>query len=242
MDQIKIGKLIASERKIKGYTQKELAMILGVSDKTISKWETGKGFPEISLLMPLCHALDLDVNELLSGERLVAADYKQKAEENIVKLVQETQKIKKQKLTSLWNTTGNIIFFCVFVPLFLIGIIFLFFNAEISYPFIINSLIWMVLTLACKMKEQYDKQKAIKLKTNGISYQGRVVRICPVHWIRIGNYIASRIECIYEHHGEEKTVMSGIYLLTAFDKSEDFCPMIYCDKTNEDYYIAELYK
>ena len=67
MDQIKTGKFIADERKKKGYTQRQLAEQLGISDKTISKWERGNGFPEISLLLPLCNELDLSVNELLTG-------------------------------------------------------------------------------------------------------------------------------------------------------------------------------
>ena len=87
MDQIKIGKFIAEERKKKGCTQRELADKLGISDKTISKWERGNGFPEISLLLPLCNELDITVNELLSGERLLEVDYKKKAEENMVNLV-----------------------------------------------------------------------------------------------------------------------------------------------------------
>ena len=54
MDQIKTGKFIADERKKKGYTQRQLAERLEISDKTISKWERGNGFPEISLLLPEC--------------------------------------------------------------------------------------------------------------------------------------------------------------------------------------------
>lgn len=65
MDQIKIGGFIAEERKRKGYTQKILSEKLGISDKTISKWERGNGFPEVSLLIPLCSELDITVNELL---------------------------------------------------------------------------------------------------------------------------------------------------------------------------------
>ena len=84
MDQIKTGKFIAEERKNKKLTQRQLAEILNISDKTISKWETGNGFPEISLLQPLCRALDISVNELLSGERLSEDEYKKKAEENNV--------------------------------------------------------------------------------------------------------------------------------------------------------------
>ncbi len=100
MDQIKIGKFIAGERKSKNYTQRVLADKLGISDKTISKWERGNGFPEVSLLLPLCNELDITVNELLSGERLQEADYKKKAEENMVNLVQEAQESKKKIIMS----------------------------------------------------------------------------------------------------------------------------------------------
>ncbi len=100
MDQIKTGKFIAEERKAKKYTQRELADQLGISDKTISKWERGNGFPEVSLLLPLCNELGITVNELLSGERLQEVDYKQKAEENMVNLVKEAQESKKKIVLS----------------------------------------------------------------------------------------------------------------------------------------------
>ena len=69
MDNEKTGKLISSIRKDKGLTQKQLADSLGVSNATISKWETGKGFPDISLLEPLASVLDITVSEVLAGER-----------------------------------------------------------------------------------------------------------------------------------------------------------------------------
>ncbi len=100
MDQIKIGKFIAVERKVKKYTQRELADKLGISDKTISKWERGNGFPEVSLLLPLCNELEITVNELLSGKRLQEVDYKKKAEENMVNLVKEAQESKKKIVLS----------------------------------------------------------------------------------------------------------------------------------------------
>ena len=59
MDQIKTGHFIAEERKRKKYTQRELADKLGISDKTVSKWERGNGFPEVSLLLPLCGELEI---------------------------------------------------------------------------------------------------------------------------------------------------------------------------------------
>lgn len=100
MDQIKIGKFIAQERKSKGYTQKQLAEILGISDKTISKWERGNGFPEVSLLLPLCNELKVSVNELLTGERVSESDYRKKAEENMLNLVKEAQESKKKIILS----------------------------------------------------------------------------------------------------------------------------------------------
>ena len=59
MDQGKIGVFIAQMRKEKKYTQRQLADLLGISDKTISKWECGNGLPEVSLMIPLCDALDI---------------------------------------------------------------------------------------------------------------------------------------------------------------------------------------
>ncbi len=100
MNQIKIGRFIAEERKSKGYTQRQLADILGISDKTVSKWECGNGFPEVSLLLPLCEKLDISVNELLAGERVSENEYKKKAEENMINLVKGAQESKKRIILS----------------------------------------------------------------------------------------------------------------------------------------------
>lgn len=96
MDQIQTGKFIARERRAKNYTQRQLADRLGISDKTVSKWERGGGFPDVSLLLPLCGELGISVNELLAGERVAKEDYKMKAEENMVNLVKETQESKRK--------------------------------------------------------------------------------------------------------------------------------------------------
>lgn len=94
MDQKRTGKFIAEMRKEKGFTQAELAEKLFISDKTVSKWETGKGLPEVSLMLPLCEILCITVNELLSGTKLSPAEYQKKAEVNIVKLVKEREEQK----------------------------------------------------------------------------------------------------------------------------------------------------
>ena len=98
MDQRKIGQFIAEMRKEHGLTQRELADKLMISDKTVSKWERGNGLPEVSLMMPLCDVLQISVNELLSGTRLLSSEYKKNAEENIMRLMNETQRAKR----SLW--------------------------------------------------------------------------------------------------------------------------------------------
>ena len=96
MDQVIIGRFIAEERKKKGYTQKQLAEKLNISDKTISKWECGNGFPEVSLLLPLCDELGITVNDLLSGEIVPREDYQKKAENNMVEMIREREANKKQ--------------------------------------------------------------------------------------------------------------------------------------------------
>lgn len=96
MDQIKTGKFIAAMRKEKELTQRQLADMLGISDKTVSKWETGKGMPEVSLMIPLCDILGITVNEMLTGDRLDDSGYKIHAEENIMKLINEKQENKKK--------------------------------------------------------------------------------------------------------------------------------------------------
>ena len=97
MNQEKIGKFIAQCRKNKNFTQMQLAESLNVSDKTVSKWETGKGMPDSSIMLDLCNKLDINVNELLCGEKLNELDYKERASENIVNIAKEADKNKKNK-------------------------------------------------------------------------------------------------------------------------------------------------
>ncbi len=116
-------------RKQQSLTQIEFADSLGISNKTVSKWECGNGMPELSLMMPLCEKLKINLNELFSGERLTDIDYKKKAEENIMKFIEEAEKKKNNivggkilgKVTNIdmnvdethktniefWNTIGS---------------------------------------------------------------------------------------------------------------------------------------
>ena len=98
MDQVKIGNFIKECRKELSITQYELADKLNVSFKTISKWECGKGLPDVSLLLPLCNELKISVNELLSGERLLNEEYKEKAEDNLIDIIKKEREENKKKI------------------------------------------------------------------------------------------------------------------------------------------------
>ena len=98
MNQEKIGKFIQELRKEKEMTQQELANKLNITDRAISKWENGRGLPDLSLIKPLCEELDISINELLSGEKLSEKEYNEKLEENIEKTIEyTTNKIKNIK-------------------------------------------------------------------------------------------------------------------------------------------------
>ena len=101
MDQVKIGRFIKAMRKEKNLTQREVAERLSISEKTVSKWETGNGLPEVSLMLPLCELMEISVNELLSGERLDEKRYFEKAEQNIMSLIEEKAEAKKKLIIAV---------------------------------------------------------------------------------------------------------------------------------------------
>lgn len=97
MDQQKIGRFIATERKEKGLTQAALAEKLGITDRAISKWETGKSLPDASLMLELSEILGINVNELLTGERIKVDEYQKIAEENLLEM-RKKEEISNKKL------------------------------------------------------------------------------------------------------------------------------------------------
>ena len=115
MNQEKIGSFIAKMRKDKKMTQKDLAMKLGITDRAISKWENGRGLPDISLIKPRCEELDISLNELLSGEKIRKEEYESKFEENIINTIKYTNKETKK---------ANYLFY-IFLLMLIIGVSFL---------------------------------------------------------------------------------------------------------------------
>ena len=99
MNQVKIGKFIAECRKNKKLTQAELAEKLNITDRAISKWETGKGMPDSSIMLDLCKELGITVNELLSGEMIEMKDYDKKAEELLLEMKKQKEEADKRLLT-----------------------------------------------------------------------------------------------------------------------------------------------
>ena len=98
MEQAKVGKFIAKCRKNKNMTQAELAEKLNITDRAISKWETGKGMPDSSIMLELCNELDISVNELLSGEVIKMEGYNQKAEENLLEMKKQKEETDREML------------------------------------------------------------------------------------------------------------------------------------------------
>ena len=99
MEQVKIGKFIAQCRKNKNMTQAELAEKLNITDRAISKWETGKGMPDSGIMLELCNELDITVNELLSGEIIKMENYNEKLEQNLIDMVKQKEEADKRLLT-----------------------------------------------------------------------------------------------------------------------------------------------
>lgn len=87
MDQIKIGNYIRVKRKERNLTQEQLAEKLNVSNKSISRWENGKTFPDISLYQPICSVFDISISELLNGEDLTPESQEEETNKLIVRLM-----------------------------------------------------------------------------------------------------------------------------------------------------------
>ena len=112
MNQTEIGKFIAKCRKEKKLTQAQLAEKLNITDRAVSKWETGKSMPDSSIMLELCEILGITVNELLSGEKIDMERFEKKADENLIALKRKDEN----------NMTKNVIISILFSVTLLIGI------------------------------------------------------------------------------------------------------------------------
>ena len=99
MDQIKIGRFIAECRKNANLTQMQLAEKLNITDRAVSKWETGRALPDSSIMLELCDILNISVNDLLSGEVVTMENYEKELENNLLEMVKQKEENDRMLLT-----------------------------------------------------------------------------------------------------------------------------------------------
>ena len=122
MDQIKIGKFIAERRRSVELTQMQLAEMLGITDRAVSKWENGKAMPDSSIMLELCGILKINVNDLLSGEVVTVENYNKEIENKLIEVVKEKQECDKRLLT-LEYVIGIFSTIILLVPCILAGLL-----------------------------------------------------------------------------------------------------------------------
>ena len=98
MDQIKIGRFIAERRKQVELTQAQLAEKLNITDRAVSKWETGKTMPDSSIMLELCGILGISVNDLLSGEVVTMENNQQEMQKNLLSMIKEKEEADRRLL------------------------------------------------------------------------------------------------------------------------------------------------
>ena len=98
MNQIKIGKFIAERRKLVNLTQSQLAKKLGITDRAVSKWETGRAMPDTAIMLELCALLKITVNDLLTGE-ITVMENNQQNQQLLLDMAKELEKKNK----TIWN-------------------------------------------------------------------------------------------------------------------------------------------
>ncbi len=207
MNQEHIGKYIAKLRKEKKITQEELAEKLGVSSKSISRWETGRNMPDLSLITPLCKELGTTINELLSGEKLNEKEYQEKLEENIIKTIDFTDK----KLRKTRRIFYSII---IIIVLFIITLI----------------------TLFCIDVNRMRNNEPVFFSTWGFKYAPAIDFHDEEIAIAIENYLLEKSENEPKHHENEKSFVSIRPYLTE-EKNNYKLYNVYAWVLEETYYL-----
>ena len=241
MDQKRIGAFIARCRKEKNLTQMQLAELLGITNQAVSKWENGRGMPEVSLLQPLCKALGISLNELFSGEHISAEEYKGKAEETISKLFKEKQIANLKPVKYLFSTCANVALFVAVTEL-AVGLVGYFFNSTMLKVMLINASVWLIFFLASMNKLVYDKKKLKNLKQSGACMDSEIEDMIPAALIRVANYTTCRIVCRFIYEGNEYKAVSNYYVLSPLKRKEDLYANVYINKDNPAKYSVELFQ
>jgi len=139
-----------------------------------------------------------------------------------------------------WEKIYKLFLYLLGIPLLLIGVIF--FVIVGNWIFILNGVIWLIFGICFKIKSTYYRRKLETLKREGVCYEGSVVSIIPASWIRVGNYVAARVECVYKTEKGDNLVKSGYHLLSPFDRRKNLFAKIYFDHSNSEKHIVELFR
>ena len=241
MDQKRIGAFIARCRKEKNLTQMQLAELLEITNQAVSKWENGRGMPDMTLLQPLCDVLGISLNELFSGEHISAEEYKGKAEENISKLFKEKQIANLKPVKYLFSTCANVALFVAVTEL-AVGLVGYFFNSTMLKVMLINASVWLIFFLASMSKLVYDKKKLKNLKQSGACMDSEIEDMIPAALIRVANYTTCRIVCRFIYEGNEYKAVSNYYVLSPLKRKEDLYANVYINKDNPAKYSVELFQ
>jgi len=154
MDQEKIGKFISTCRKDKGLTQMQLADKLGITDRAVSKWETGKSLPDASIMIELCEILNINVNELLTGEHIVMEEYKDIAETNLLDMTKQIEQrdstLLKIEKAMMWVVVP------VYAALMIIGIYLCASNHALGIALIVIALMSVIPFAIIGIKIEHD--------------------------------------------------------------------------------------
>lgn len=154
MDQEKIGKFISTCRKDKGLTQMQLADKLGITDRAVSKWETGKSLPDASIMIELCEILNINVNELLTGEHIVMENYKDIAETNLLDMTKQIEQkdstLLKIEKAMMWVVVP------VYVALVIIGAYICKSNVALGIALIVIALMSVIPFAIIALKIEHD--------------------------------------------------------------------------------------
>lgn len=171
MDQEKIGKFIASARISKNMTQKELGDLLNVTDRAVSNWENGRRLPDYSLINSLCKNLDITINEFFAGEKLTDETYKEKADENLTKVLESSVFTLKDKV-EFWKKKWQKEHFFELTIVMIIIVFFIIYgfikDNGIQYLFMILGFVYGIFENNREMsyieKNAYGKKENITLK------------------------------------------------------------------------------
>lgn len=122
MNQIKIGKFIATCRKTQNLTQFQLAEKLGITDRAVSKWERGISMPDSSVMLELCEILGITVNDLLSGEIVTVDDYNKKMEAQLLEIIRQKEESDKRLLAMEW-VIGSLSILVLLIPIVIASVV-----------------------------------------------------------------------------------------------------------------------